>query len=149
MLSVLKVEATKHQAPPSKWPKLELIFQLRIIKIKNVKIDIGQQFITLALHKMELLFRIHVKKIKGSQKLLDQATIKYLNVGILLCLSSIQEIKQLFTALGIWFMEPRIKFLLWGRKYLLIHQLILKLKFQTVILFHQKHQKINNLKLQL
>ncbi len=71
MLLVLKVVATKHQVPPSKWLKLELIFPLRIIKIKNVKIDIGQLFITLALHKMELLFRIHAKKIKGSQKLLD------------------------------------------------------------------------------
>jgi hypothetical protein len=42
-----------------------------MIKIKNVKIDIGQPFIILAQLKMELLFQIHAQKIKASQKLLD------------------------------------------------------------------------------
>jgi hypothetical protein len=59
-------------AVADEWIKhFEQIYNKYVLKIKNVKIDIGQQFITLALHKMELLFRIHVKKIKGSQKLLD------------------------------------------------------------------------------
>jgi hypothetical protein len=72
-----------------------------MVKIKNVKIDIGQPFITQVQLKMELLLRIHVQKIKVSQKLLGWVMIKFLNVGILLCLNSIRGIRQLFTVLVI------------------------------------------------
>jgi hypothetical protein len=93
--------AMKHQVLLLKWLKLELISQFRIKKIKNVKIDIGQPFIIQVQLKMELLSQIHVQKIKANQKLLDWEMIKYLNVGISLCLNSIQEIKRLFTVLDI------------------------------------------------
>jgi hypothetical protein len=86
--------AMKHQVLFLKWLKLELIFLLKMLKIKNVKIDIGQPFIIQAQLRMELLLQIHAQKIKANQKLLDWEMIKYLNVGILLCLNSILEIRQ-------------------------------------------------------
>jgi hypothetical protein len=86
--------AMKHQVLLLKWLKLELIFLLKMLKIKNVKIDIGQPFIIQAQLRMELLLQIHAQKIKANQKLLDWEMIKYLNVGILLCLNSILEIRQ-------------------------------------------------------
>jgi uncharacterized membrane protein len=63
--------AMKHQVLLLKWLKLVLIFLLKILKIKNVKIDIGQPFIIQVQLKMELLLQIHVQKIKANQKLLD------------------------------------------------------------------------------
>lgn len=129
MLLVSKVLIMKHQIQLLKWLKLELILLLRMVKIKNVKIDIGQPFIILAHFKMELLFQIHARKIVVNQKLLDWVMIKYLNVGILLCLNSIQETRQLFTVLVIKFMEPKFKNLLWEKLYQLTLQLIFKLKF--------------------